>query len=883
MTPEAFEQLDELLSPETSPTASLTEAQRQAICSVFESAADEDELFRLASRVQAALDQEGGNLRGLYAAAVYQELIGEQEAAGRGFLELGRALKEQGDWHGVRELMLRALPSWPDNRVVRLLLDSWHHVPEDGAIDDDLALVQSWVPESPDLLWYETGLADEQGRQDDAARLACETLSQFVQARDAGRAEEPLLRVLESDDPVVYRDLIRVIGRMARPSLADLLDTTLELVEGKIAALSLSGELAKALERILLRRRNFEHIRPAYVRALVQSLGGTDEVDAFVRDCGVANPETPLPEALAHLRQMFGLRPGAYVEHHNFGVGRIVGHEGNFLSIDFADKPKHRMAMEIAGRSLRPLSSSCLRVARFAEPERIQQEIAQDPVALLVRALTDLGGEARVRDLRECLAGGAIAQERWTAWWKGAREAALQDDRLDTSQTFRQVYRLPGEDDDDGVQLPSLPTKGDAASAIRLINRLLKHQPHLAQRAKEEYGEELVRRVRAADAARALPAVPQLISWFPERTAEWTELANKAFKHEPGVAGGVTAEEQEELLRIGLEGEAWRDAAFSSLASRFLAIRRRSLAALKERLGEEFVSAAAEIMRAWDRPNTQLAIIRLGLAGALQEAAFSPVELLIHALRLIANNPPQKTRQAAVDLIDPYDKLGSLIGETTLEEEDTDRIRRAARELAASDTGIEPLVFLLSHTGHTEFAGTLVREAGPGALDPIAMHSDPSVTLMTRATYEQNSNKIEELQHQLAVELPRAIAHARSFGDLSENAEYHDAKDRQGIADANLRALQSVMENAQIIEDIDFPHDRVTVGTEVMVRDLASNAERTFWLLGQGDSAQDPNVINYLAPVGQALVGKMAGDVVQFEANGDTQSLEVISLTSKLP
>lgn len=143
--------------------------------------------------------------------------------------------------------------------------------------------------------------------------------------------------------------------------------------------------------------------------------------------------------------------------------------------------------------------------------------------------------------------------------------------------------------------------------------------------------------------------------------------------------------------------------------------------------------------------------------------------------------------------------------------------------------------------------------------------------------------RIHELEDLLSNDLPKMIAHARSLGDLSENAEYHDAKERQGIADANLRTLRKTMESARAIEDLHFPDDTVVVGTEVAVRDLASGEERTFWLLGQGDSAQDPNVINYLAPVGQALVGKRPGEVAQFETGAGTQRLEVVSVRRRLP
>jgi len=290
------------------------------------------------------------------------------------------------------------------------------------------------------------------------------------------------------------------------------------------------------------------------------------------------------------------------------------------------------------------------------------------------------------------------------------------------------------------------------------------------------------------------------------------------------------------------------------------------------------------VLESNDWTNTRLALIRSQIAGASEDLLFSPWELLIGIGRVIASDPPQKTVVAAVGLLDLEGQLVALLRETTLDEDDASRVKHVLRELTGSETGAGALTDALSAAGQSDIAASLTSNGEEeGELDPIAIHFDGSVTLMTRATYDRNTQRIAQLQNELSNVLPKAIAHARSFGDLSENAEYHDAKDRQGIADASLRQLQSQMETARVIEDIEFPTDTVTVGTEVTVRDTADGTEHTFWLLGQGDSTQDPNVINYQAPVGQALIGKRVGEVADFDTDNGGESLQVISLRKRLP
>ena len=875
--------LEERLSRDAAPHDSLTSDEREAITALFDGAPDAPALSELGAVAEKALAQFGENLRAHYATALYQEFLDEPEEAGKGFYHLCRQLARKEEWEGARELALRALPLRPDYRVVRVLLEARAHLAESPEMADDLATAESFCPDSPDLLWLQAREADGEGRLQEAEGLACDALNEFIAVKDVAGAEAPLLRILDSESAATHRYLLKIVGRMADAGMVELVDATLGLAETTLADLSLQGDVAKVLAEMILKRKAFEHLRGPYVRALVGSLKGGPELEAFANECGLGDPHEPFDRALQRFREMSSLRPGAFIEHTNFGVGRIASHDGAFLVIDFTDKPGHRMALEIATRSLRPLHEGCLRVARFGEPETIAHEIEHDPVAILVRALTDLGGEASARELRDCLASGTIPADDWSTWWKRAREAAQRDPRIDTSHAFRQSYRIPTGDEEEGISLAALPAKGGAHSATTLIWRFLKQHPELGERAREEYAQQLALRAVAGSRGEGVAAVPLLMRWLPGRANEWEAIAAAAFRSDPGVAGGVTAEDQGELLELGLRGGNWQDAALTGLSSRFPAVRQRSLAALRERLGEGLLGALREVLlsrRGGAGP--KLAIVRLGLSGALGENALGVWELLIGALTMLSSNLPQKLRRAALGIIDPQEELARLLSGADRDEEMTDRLRVAVDDLALSETGLEPLVLILSASGHGDLVREVRGEAEAGVADPVAIHFDPKVTLMTRKTYDKAMAKTRDLERQLATTIPREIGAARSLGDLSENAEYHAARERQGIADATLRSLRSQTENARVIEDLYFPEDTAAVGTEVVVRDLSDQSEQAFWLLGQGDSIQDGNVINYLAPLGQALVGKRPGDTIEFDANGQGQRLEVLSVRRRL-
>jgi len=159
---------------------------------------------------------------------------------------------------------------------------------------------------------------------------------------------------------------------------------------------------------------------------------------------------------------------------------------------------------------------------------------------------------------------------------------------------------------------------------------------------------------------------------------------------------------------------------------------------------------------------------------------------------------------------------------------------------------------------------------------------DPRITLMTRATLEMQNERLREMERLLAVDIPQEIAKARALGDLAENAEYHAARERQGITKALYDSLLAQMETAMAIEELHLPEAVAGVGKLVRLRNLDSNHEQDVWILGEGDSQYGHEVVSYKAPLGQALVGKRVGEQVQMATNGQ-QRFEVLSIETKLP
>lgn len=139
-----------------------------------------------------------------------------------------------------------------------------------------------------------------------------------------------------------------------------------------------------------------------------------------------------------------------------------------------------------------------------------------------------------------------------------------------------------------------------------------------------------------------------------------------------------------------------------------------------------------------------------------------------------------------------------------------------------------------------------------------------------------------ELHRLKTVERPNviaAIAEARSHGDLSENAEYDAAKERQGFVEGRIKELESKLANAQIIDPATLDADgRCVFGATVDLEDLETGDEVTYQIVGDDEADVKGGKISVSSPIARALIGKYAGDVADVQAPGGVRSYEIIDV-----
>jgi transcription elongation factor GreA len=149
---------------------------------------------------------------------------------------------------------------------------------------------------------------------------------------------------------------------------------------------------------------------------------------------------------------------------------------------------------------------------------------------------------------------------------------------------------------------------------------------------------------------------------------------------------------------------------------------------------------------------------------------------------------------------------------------------------------------------------------------------------------EDIKKKLEEeiatLEYELRNELPKEILKARAHGDLSENAEYHAAKERQRLVDARLAQLKSRLREFSMADLSKIPRDRVGLGSTVVVLDLNKDEEITYKLVTSEEANVATGLISTSSPIGKGLIGKAVGDTARIQSPGGLRQLEILKLTT---
>ena len=156
------------------------------------------------------------------------------------------------------------------------------------------------------------------------------------------------------------------------------------------------------------------------------------------------------------------------------------------------------------------------------------------------------------------------------------------------------------------------------------------------------------------------------------------------------------------------------------------------------------------------------------------------------------------------------------------------------------------------------------------------MKNEKKEVFLTKNGLEEVKKELDYLKKEVRPEVISQIKEARAQGDLSENAEYHSARDRQGHVEARIKELEYIVDNATIIEEGN--KNEITVGTIVEIKYIDDNEIETYSIVGSTEADPFNNKISNESPIAKGIMGKKVNDIVTIESPNGSYDVQIVSI-----
>ncbi len=896
------ELLDQILEPGEASASVLDAEARNALKLALTEASASNEteaLLHELAQGHPLRDPSKGLLgRAAYARGLTLLELERNEEALQALLPLCEKLEQARAWPMLAQVADEILGAVANVEAARYLAKAIEESGEAIAPEGSLARAMELFADEPRICWLAAQAAERQSDTERAQALYASCLPALVEAKNLERVEEVFLQLEDLHDATTTLTLTQACVRLAVHKFWNEAEAHLERLLPHIKAAGLAREAWGQFLKILPKAAETSSLRRFLMDIAPDALPGVDGVLDVLGRSGLLDPAVKVETAIRKLDELLEFAPGYRVLHQNWGPGRIRANEVDALVIDFPDKPRHRMSLAIARKSLKVIPPDDLRVLAHEDPERIKTMVKSQRADLAYLAIRELGGRATSHDLRRRLTPAPIPTSTWSTWWKEARAQMENDERFDFSESYQQIYaiRSPIAHGDDEDTLPRLDRRRGVRANLNLLRRFLDQHPQHAQRAVKIYTPILVRWLRDEHTN---PEAAVAICLTLDR---WGKLDPQDLDHSlrqlltSGIEAATFADPDAQRLLathgLALKGMR-REAIFFTLGSRYPDIRKIALDELAKdsedgsRLLEDLLSRPEE------RQNTALSVISAAISqeGEKDPLLPSPWRAAAALCRLVERTGRDSFRDQIMRLFNKNSQMAAALRQSPLAEDVAFTLGEMLRRWRQSEDYLFPILEFFESLGAEEVVQS-VRGARQEATNLLLTQQRGEGTYegfyLTRSTYERLEQERNFLTNELKTTVARAIQAAREHGDLSENAEYHAAKEKQGNYAARIQQIGETLGSSTLIENLRVPEGEVGPGCWVQVRALSGDGVQTgelltYWLLGEGDSHLAPEVISCAAPAAKSLLGHRIGDQVVLPRGETPVTVEVVSAERRLP
>jgi len=576
------------------------------------------------------------------------------------------------------------------------------------------------------------------------------------------------------------------------------------------------------------------------------------------------------------------LKPGTFCLHKSWGFGRIA--EWNLLLnqilIDFAGKKAHPMQLQYAAENLTVIPAEHFLARKAGDLAATKKLAKDDPVALVRNILESLDGQATAQQISEWMVPDLFNETEWKRWWESARKQLKGSGAfsIPAKKTEPIQARAEGISHTDEL-IEAFNHARQPKQQVAALEQIVKFHPQFKEPEKQLQPviatiENVASRNQKLHPELAFELVlgrDDLLESFPQLKTTHIGLT----------LGKLIADEERRLTLILPKLPAAKE--------------KRILQALPAALGDRWSARALQLMQATHgrmvaqiphvfRDAGQHAQLREMLERSIREHSATSEMLIwlcterkdwrelinpellaaiLSALEREQHSAPGRASKLQRLLMEDRQLFQDMFGNA-----DIGLARDAMRRLQLSH--------LFDELTKRSLLARIVKVFPD--LESMIAGAQPqekaAPLVVSWSSLEKRKAEYEELVKKKIPENTKEISVARSYGDLSENFEYKAAKQMQAVLVRRRSELEQALQNARGTAFENPDTSRVSIGTIVTVRDKTSKKQETYTILGAWDGDPDRNIISYQTAIGQALLGRKAGETVALP-NGE---FEIISI-----
>lgn len=712
----------------------------------------------------------------------------------------------------------------------------------------------------------------------------------FSNLKKWDKVESHWTQVVE-DPPANPKFYATVARRMVKAEKVEDLKSWIMLAVESCVEAGADRRLVQLCRGVLLALPDFEELREPLVKALRSFYADNDRTDDYIEESGLKH-EAALYEPLNRFFLFIACSPGEIYTHGNWGQGCVesIDTRDNKVVVDFGTHGKRTFTFEGVREFLSKVPKSHLHARRITDPEGLASEANDKPVDFMKYCLKCLGGGASRAQLKEELTQGVFKSREWNAWWTKNRDAfridpyiafsgspanpslQLRDEPEFFHEEMLRAFRKAEVFSDRCSLVQDLLKVGrsyevPAEALAELQNALGQSLANLPEAKRTERIEYLCL-IREVAAARGDDTGDETARKIVEIVAQADQPAEVV-----GAISVVDYQLQAAACLRDTAPEQWPELA----EELFLAgPARLGQWVLRDLIEHKHVAAAEHMAEQLLHRPYENTTLYLWLVRALRDEKLEGLHIEVEADQLVRSaldllsDCQQRIDHEAPDtaaLRGLKSRLEGLLSENrhvlmtdVFETYETDEARRRYAELMDCTYLSESFKISLDH-----------------ALRAVRHDLEDSDAANEHfVTAESLERKTKEYQHIKTVEIPqnsKAIGAAAALGDLSENAEYDAAKERQKVLFRRIEALQDQLQRARVMETDNVQTGEIGFGTTFDIKNMDSGETERYTMLGLWDADPEKHVLSYETPFGKQFLKRKVGDIliVTHPGGGSTQ------------